>query len=1249
VKLVVVTATAMEIPALAAVAPDLGVAMRGFTRDDLADRQAIETCLQALAHCDAALFHSMGGASSIPACEELLAACSGLIHVQASPGCDDDTQLALAHSTLAAEPDFPRRSLYLRFGGEANARSFLLQLLADCGSPTGDEIPAPRQPPMMGIHHPDLDGALLEVDDYLGWARERCHEGALVIGLWFYQGFWQNRDLALIDALIAAIEARGAIALAVFHNRFPDPDLDHGGGPAALRRFFLDASGAARIDALLSPVPFSLAAFGHEHCYRELDVPVIQLINAGVSYDQWAPSLLGVSPMDVSISAAQPEFDGCLISTIVATRETAGRDPLSGATLATARPIPDRVERVVDLACNWARLRHTPWPERKIAILFHHAPPRADNLGGAYGLDSFESINRLLARLVEAGADSEPWEHGEALAHDLLSRLTNDRRWLEADEQAKRAVARLPSDTVAAWDGELPETVRALIHDHWGQAPGPVFGHDGELLIGGLRRGKVFIGVQPPRGFLAMLEDGGDDATHDPDLPFPFHYPAFYRWLREGFGAQAVVHVGTHGTLEWLPGKACGIARDCQVDVAIADLPNIYPYIVNNPGEGTQAKRRGAAAIIDHLPEPRMTADLAPPLQALADQLDEILRCRAEDPAKLPRQHEELWQMVESAKLHSDLSLEREQGLTEPLRLCEKLHEYLNRIRDTAVNDGLHILGQAPTDDALRRFLLSCCRLPFGEVEALWDIFARERGLDPEDLRERLGAIEPRSGKTFGDLRRAIMDEILALFAAFDASDWSDARIDAQPIARRTCLRALRDHIRAPLAATSDELDACLHAFAGGFIAPGNAGCPTRGQIEVLPTGRNFCSLDPFMVPSRQAWEQGVRLGDALVARHRADHDGAHPKQVGIIVWASPTMRTRGDDVAEVFYLLGLRPVWHPSGRVIGLELLGRDEIAARGFPRLDATIRSSSLFRDAFRNLMDLLDEGVCMVAALGEPAEENVLAANARAECSRLMAEGLSPAEAQRQSTLRVFSEKPGTHGAGMDHLLQSGQWADRQELGACWTDWGSYAFGQGLDGAHRPGLMRERLRRLDCTVQNLDSREYDILAMDDVMLYQGGMNAAVLAAGGEAASYTVDGDDPRSLQVRSTAEEAKFVFRSRLLNPKWITGMQRHGFKAAGDLASQLEYCVQWDATSAIIDDWQYEELAKTYALDEDMQRFFAEHNPDAALHIAEQLLDAIQRGLWENPGDLRERLEERLLEAEGRIEERLLWSQGLGDRG
>jgi cobaltochelatase CobN len=737
--------------------------------------------------------------------------------------------------------------------------------------------------------------------------------------------------------------------------------------------------------------------------------------------------------------------------------------------------------------------------------------------------------------------------------------------------------------------------------------------------------------VQPPRGF-------GENPVaiyHDPDLPPSHHYLGAYRWLagpvaEGGFGADAIVHLGKHGNLEWLPGKTMGMSSACGTDAALGDLPLIYPFLVNDPGEGTQAKRRAHATLVDHLIPPMARAETYGDIARLEQLLDEHSTISALDPAKLPAIRQQIWTLMQAARLDHDLGLHERPHEAEFDDFLLHVDGWLCEIKDVQIRDGLHVLGVAPHGPPRVDLILAMLR-----ARQMW---GGEQSLP--GLREALGLAED------GSTRKARVDEIEhlahALVTDMDAVGWDpdtapgivQARLgtgDAMTDQRRRTEQVLRfaaAEIVPRLAGTTAEIDRVLHALDGGFIPAGPSGSPLRGLINVLPTGRNFYSVDPKAVPSMLAWETGQAMAESLLQRYRDDH-GDWPRSVGLSVWGTSAMRTCGDDVAEVLALLGVRPVWDDaSRRVTSLDVIDLDEL---GRPRVDVTIRISGFFRDAFPHVLALLDDAVQLVATRDEPPERNFVRAH--------VADDLRSHGDARRATTRIFGSKPGTYGAGLLQLVDSRNWRDDTDLAEVYTTWGGYAYGRGLDGAPARADMQTAYRRITVAAKNTDTREHDIADSDDYYQYHGGMVATVRALTGRAPeAYIGDSTRPEAVRTRTLHEETARVFRARVINPRWMDAMRRHGYKGAFEMAATVDYLFGYDATTGVVADWMYERLATEYVLDPVNRKFLTDSNPWALHGIAERLLEAVDRQLWEDPDPATlDALRATYLETEGNLED------------
>ncbi len=839
-----------------------------------------------------------------------------------------------------------------------------------------------------------------------------------------------------------------------------------------------------------------------------LDVPVLQAVCATQPSAAWEASFAGLTPIDTAMSVAIPEFDGRVVSVPFSFKEVVDDGDDLGTPVTAYRTVPDRVDRVAGTAAALARLRHVASADKRIALVLSSYPTKKSRIGNAVGLDTPASAIALLRAMREAGYN----------------------------------VGRIPDDGDALM-AELADDERQQVD-----------------------LGHVLVAVQPPRGF-------GDNPVavyHSPDLPPTEQYIAFYEDLK-GW-AHAVVHLGKHGTLEWLPGKGLGLSADCWPDIALGDLPLIYPFVVNDPGEGTQAKRRAHAVIVDHLLPPMTRADTYDELARLEDLLDEHAAIASLDPSKLPAIRRQVWELLVEAELHRDLGVERQPDDESFDDFVLHVDGYLCELKDAQIRGGLHILGHRPTETAELDLVLAMTRLPQGNVPAL----------------------RPGGASTRNDVDAAEAHN-RATLAALQLAGW---RYDgSDPTLRWVCDRLVPD-----LQRTTDEIDNVLAALDGRAVPAGPSGAPTRGMAHVLPTGRNFYSVDPKAIPSRLAWDVGSRLADEVISRHVAD-TGEHPTTVGLVVWGTACMRTGGDDVAEILALLGVRPVWaDESGRVTGIELIPDDEL---GRPRVDVVVRISGFFRDAFPHVVAMLDDAARLAGFDDDP---------------------------------RIFGSKPGAYGSGILAVLDSGDWRDDDDLAAVYTAWGGYSYGRGGMGVAAREAMTRRFSRVQIAVKNQDNREHDIFDSDDYLQDHGGMVATIRAlTGDEPKAFFGDSSDPARPRVRTLSEEAARVVRTRVVNPKWIAAMRAHGYKGAFELAATVDYLYGYDATAHVVEDWMYERVTDAYVGDPETRKFFEQSNPWALRSIAERLLEANQRGLWHASDEALATLRDAVLEGEG-------WEEG-----
>jgi len=1026
----------------------------------------------------------------------------------------------------------------------------------------------------------------------------RISEGRPTVVVVFYRAQFVAGDVWPIRSLASAIEALGGNAVSVYCYSLRGEVGEQ----------------AVELIASLGPdcvVTTVWAAGGTQAggegwepgCLASLGVPVVQAIAATSSSSQWQASSLGLQPADVAMSVAIPEFDGRIVGVPFAFKEVVDDGSPTGSEVVAYRAQPDRVERVAAIALSQARLRKRPQADKRVAMVLSAYPTKRSRIGNAVGLDTPASAVRLLEEMASRGYRVGPIPScGDELMSLLADRMAYDPSLAVG---AGTSVAGLDISSYVDWFATLPKEVREVVVEAWGEPPGELFVDKGSFVFAGVDLGQVFVAVQPPRGF-------GENPVavyHSPDLPPTHHYLAFYRWLsapREqgGFEADAVVHLGKHGTLEWLPGKGIGLSSGCFPDVTLGSVPLVYPFVVNDPGEGAQAKRRAHAVVVDHLVPPMVRADSYGDLAEIESLLDEHARVLALDPTKLPAVRRKLWDALVAAEIHRDLGLDAG-GPGEDFT-CDDFDDivgqvdgYLCELKDAQIRGGLHVLGAPPEGQSLVDMVLAITRVPQGRVSSLRQEVAGELAIELES------ASMAEMDRLEAECKRRV--EQLA------SRSWTPAPGDSEVM----CW--IGDSLVPALRACSGEVDAVLGALEGRFVPPGPSGAPTRGMAHVLPTGRNFYTIDPRAVPSPLSYETGSALAEGVVQRYLAE-EGRFPVSVAIVVWGTATMRTAGDDIAQALALLGVRPVWEESsGRVRVIEVVDLDRL---GRPRVGVTLRISGFFRDAFSHLIDTFERAIREVARLDEPDAMNPLAA-----------------ERRRGGDLdaRVFGPMPGGYGSGILPLIDTGEWEGDADLAEVYLTWGGWAY----SGSGEPREAREeaerRLGAVEVAIKNQDNREHDIFDSDDYLQDHGGMVAAIRHLSGRSPkAYFGDSSDPSRPKVRDLKEEAARVVRSRVLNPKWIAAMVSHGYKGAFEIAATVDYFFGYDATASVAEDWMYEAVTRAYVADPDMVEFFRRSNPQALLSIAERLLEASQREMWSASEEALDVLREAILEAEGWME-------------
>ncbi len=1104
----------------------------------------------------------------------------------------------------------------LREGGAANLRLLLRGLAALLAG----EHPLPPRPEPAADPLPH---------DWRGEAGAR-------VGVILYRALWQAGDLALVEAILQALREQGLCPRALWVSSLRDAAVQRGVGDLLERE---------RVEAVLCGTGFASVSFEEAGLgaplWERLGVPVLQVLCSGSPRKSWRQSSIGLAPLDLSLQVALPELDGRLTTRVGAFKERAATSDALATALHRYVPDRERLDWIARLTAAWIALRRTPDACRRVALVLANYPNRNSRLANGVGLDTPASAALMLGWLADSGYDlgetaALPAD-GDALIHRLLEGRSND------PESGHRApLAHLPLAAYQAWYRDLSQEGRQRLEEVWGppeadagleRVPVDGGGSDQAFPVRGLRFGRVVLLIQPERGY----ERDPSLSYHSPDLPPTHAYLAQYLWLRQTFAAQVVVHVGKHGNLEWLPGKGLGLSQDCFPEWALGPLPHLYPFIVNDPGEGSQAKRRAQAVILDHLTPPLGRAGLHGNLQVLETLLDEYWDARqlGSERASLLRQR--LTGLLEELRLPDALN----GGLEERLEAADG---YLCELKEAQIRLGLHTFGTLPPPNRRAELLLCLARAPQAGQPGLTQALALDLGLDldpwadPEEAplsaadRVRLTPHrEPTNPlRHAGDGIALLEAQALALVDQALADPTPRA---ASPVGAAThrALAHLRQALLPPLLACGEaERQALLRGLEGGRIAAGPSGAPTRGRPDLLPTGRNFYSVDLRGLPTEAAWDLGRRSAELLLQLHLQE-EGDDLRRLALSVWGTATMRNGGEDIGQALALMGVRPVWDgPTRRLVDVEVI---PLSLLDRPRVDVTLRISGLFRDAFPQLVGWFNRATRLVAGLEGEGEANPLALSAR----------------QEGHSGRIYGSAPGAYGAGLQGLIDGGHWEDRGDLGEAFLHWSSWRYdGDAADAAgggairataDREGLER-RLQQVQVVLHNQDNREHDLLDSDDYYQFQGGLSAAAEKLQGQAPALWF-GDHSRSQRPRLHRLEREFdkVLRSRLLNPRWIEAMKSHGYKGGFEMAASLDYLFAYDASTGRVPDWGYGAISEAWLEDPAVRAFLGRSNPWALRDMAERLLEAHHRGLWQGAEAERlERLRQLVLESEELVENR-----------
>ncbi|MCJ8052216.1 cobaltochelatase subunit CobN [Shinella curvata] len=1172
----------------------------------LSHPMSVDTYIERTAsHAKLIVIRALGGASYFRyVLEALLAtAVANDIKLVALPG-DDRPDEGLIPFNRIDDADRQNLWAYLNEGGADNAGRFLAY--ADAVAFGGDR-PEPATPlEKAGIWWPGRGVVDVETWREAATAAARADLEPPTAAISFYRAYVQSGETRPVEMLIEALAAEGIRALPFFVSSLKEPVSIE-----TVRAAFAEI----QPDVVLNATSFAVSAPGAGRKPTVLDetgAPVLQVVFSGSSREAWEASGQGLTARDLGMNVSLPEVDGRVLSRAVSFKAAARYDERVETNIVSLDPVEDRIRFVAKLAAGWAKLRRAKPIERRIALVMANYPNRDGRLGNGVGLDTPAGTMEVLRAMAAEGyaVAGLPDDGDELIAH-LMAGPTN------AASDGREIRETLSLNHYKAFFASLPKSIRDEMAARWGAPEEDPFVTGDVFALPLARFGETLVGIQPARGYNIDPKD----TYHSPDLVPPHGYLAFYAFLRLHYGAHAIVHMGKHGNLEWLPGKALALSEACYPEAVLGPVPHLYPFIVNDPGEGTQAKRRSAAVIIDHLTPPLTRAETYGPLKDLEALVDEYYDASGGDPRRIKLLTKQILDLVRDIGLDSDAGIAKSDGEETAL---QKLDAYLCDLKEMQIRDGLHVFGVSPEGRLLTDLTLALARVP------------RFLGEGGEASLQRAIAVDALDGVAFDPLdcissdpwdgpRPAILDE--QIDAPWRSHGDTVERIELLAAklvegtlhcpdawsATRTVLDTIETSIRPAIAACGPaEISALMRGLDGRFIEPGPSGAPTRGRPDVLPTGRNFYSVDSRAVPTPAAWELGKKSAELIVTRYAQDH-GEWPTSFGITAWGTSNMRTGGDDIAQAMALIGVKPTWDmASRRVTGFEIIPP---AVLRHPRVDVTLRISGFFRDAFPEQIALFDRAVRAVGALEEDDLDNPIAARMRAEAAVLSAKGASDEDAARQAGFRIFGAKTGGYGAGLQAMMDEGLWTDRGDLAEAWLEWGAHAYDGEGDSVPVRERLEARMKSLQAVIQNQDSREHDLLDSDEYYQFEGGMAAAAQhLSGQQPVIYHNDLSRPEKPVVRTLEDEIGRVMRARVVNPKWIDGVMRHGYKGAFEIAATVDFMFAFAATTGAVKDHHFEAAYQAFVLDERVRDFLMQKNPAALAEMAARFAEAIDRELW-----------------------------------
>ncbi len=1130
---------------------------------------------------------------------------------------------------------------YFFHGGRENILNMFLLILAEYHG-INTKYKPPEEIPSSYIAHPRSETIFTSVEDYLKWydlpywmdTNGSKKKKRPLIGILFYGDRYRNNDCLDLETVIGKLEERGIGVI---------PAMSSGAENfKSMKNFFIN-NGKPRVDAVISFLYFRIEGGplggnyeSFERTCRQMNIPFINYVSMGYStHEEWRERDEGLFPMETNLCLILPELDGQIEGVVIAGGKEPPQKERNMVRIMT--PMEERVDHAVARTISWLKLKYKANKDKKVAFILFNYPPGKDTIGSAGNLDTIESLIKLLDRMREEGytVSGYPRTRHEFIRLITKKNVVNQSNWTSL-AKVKANAFRVSLSEYQEWFAGLPPSARQEMIATWGEPPGSLMADEECLYIPGIQFGNILVAFQPARGVHA----DPSKAYHDTALPPHHQYFAFYRFVEKVFKSDVIVHFGTHGTLEFLPGKQVALSESCYPDIFIGAMPHLYFYTCSNPSEAMIAKRRSYATLVDYMTPPMIVSDLYGSFAQMETDIHNYYQLKSQSPVRANELKEKL---LDDAREHNLVDIEA-QDID-----VDKLYNDLSEMKGSLMTRGVHVMGASLSGDDLVDYVLGIVRFDRGDLSSLPRSLAAGYGFDWEEIQKNPSRVL-KGGKLAGSIcdhinrtARSLLVEIL---------------INKTPIKK-----AIKKQVRAKLpreAATkltetlefavavgerllhNQEIDHMIRALNVEYISPGLGGNPIRSPA-VIPTGRNVYQFNPNLVPTPLACRRGEEIARQVIECYQRENEGRFPETVAVVLWGFETMKTQGETIGEIFHFLGVRPKRSGLGDIMGLEPIPLEEL---GRPRLDVAVEICGIFRDTFPVMLRYLDRAFRIVAALNEPDNKNLVRKHAGAIQRALEKEGVPGDRAEQLSVARVFGPSVSNYGTGVTDLIETSEWEESNQIADLHLARMSHIYGDVYHAESSLSTFREVLDTVDVVAQVRDNEEYGIADLDHYYEFLGGLSSSVetvrksrFSTGRKTRPVVLVADSTRDkIKTMNIKKTIDYEVRTKLLNPKWMKGQMDSGYKGIRNMSTRIEHLLGWQATTAgSVDNWVWSEMADNYVFNEDVRRKMMQENIWAVEDQLKRLMEAYQRGMWDATDEEIEKLKRIYLELESEIEE------------